>query len=309
MEKAFSIFLFIDNDTISKIGYVCYEENVSDDTLITIIKKNIQTDLDNLKKFIHINPCISYAQYFSSVRLGNNIQYFEKIFEFENAVSNPLYIITSVVNGFIRIDHVTKHEPFIYTEEIQKLNTSNEYSKMPDYLDIYREKEGFNFPKLINDDYFIAIKELYNKKLYVSAMKLILIFIDTIGFIEFGDSKKNVFINWLEIYADLSKHDITAEELWEYRNGLIHMTNLDSKKVSKGNVCRILLFPCGVKNFIKNIDLNEKILDMPLLLKETIPLALSKWFNTYNVDRNKIESFVERYDLIVSDSRLGILNV
>ena len=118
-----------------------------------------------------------------------------------------------------------------------------------------------------------------------------------------------VFIDWLKTYADLSKHNITAEELWEYRNGLIHMTNLDSKKVSKGNVCRILLFPCGVKNFIKKIDLNEKTLDMPLLLKETIPLALSKWFHTYNVDRNKIESFVERYDLIVSDSRLAILNV
>jgi hypothetical protein len=36
MEKAFSIFLFIDNDMVSKIGYVCYEENVSDDILINL---------------------------------------------------------------------------------------------------------------------------------------------------------------------------------------------------------------------------------------------------------------------------------
>jgi hypothetical protein len=64
-------------------------------------------------------------------------------------------------------------------------------------------------------------------------------FIDSIGFIEFGDPGDNTFVKWLNTYANLTGLGVTAEELWEHRNSLLHMSNLDSRKVIAGRVRRL----------------------------------------------------------------------
>lgn len=55
---------------------------------------------------------------------------------------------------------------------------------MEDYLVKYTTPEGFDVPRLINDDFFLAIKLLFNSGLYVSASKLLLSFIDSIAYVE-----------------------------------------------------------------------------------------------------------------------------
>ena len=42
---------------------------------------------------------------------------------------------------------------------------------MVDWLEKYTSEAGFDFSRLINDDYFLAIKLLYNNRYFVSCKK------------------------------------------------------------------------------------------------------------------------------------------
>lgn len=111
-----------------------------------------------------------------------------------------------------------------------------------DYLQKYVTAEGLDFPRLLNDDFFLPIKLLYNHRHYASATKLLLSFIDTVGFIEFGETKSNVFTLWLDAYADLTPVGVTAAELWELRKSLLHMSNLNSRRVQAGHVKALISY-------------------------------------------------------------------
>jgi hypothetical protein len=52
---------------------------------------------------------------------------------------------------------------------------------MKDYLVEYTGPEGFDFGRLINDDYFLAIKLLFQNGRYVSAAKLLMSCVDTLA--------------------------------------------------------------------------------------------------------------------------------
>uniref|UniRef100_E6QVB9 Apea-like HEPN domain-containing protein n=1 Tax=mine drainage metagenome TaxID=410659 RepID=E6QVB9_9ZZZZ len=171
------------------------------------------------------------------------------------------------------------------------------------YFGKYFNKQEFNFPALIHDDFFEPIKLLFQNKHYVSASKLLMIFIDSIGYIEYGNVTENTFVKWLSSYADLSEVGVSAEELWEFRNSILHMSNLDSRKVQAGKVKRLMFYVGILPNDIeidsdetKHYSLQELIL--------AIANACGQWFNSYNLDRNKIDAFVTRNDLIVSDNRM-----
>jgi hypothetical protein len=128
-----------------------------------------------------------------------------------------------------------------------------------DYFGKYFTSQGFDLPSLINDDFIVPIRLLFEKKYYISASKLLLIFIDSIGYVEFGESEVNPFKKWLTRYTDLSGVDVTPEELWEHRNSLLHMSNLDSRNIIKGKVKRLICYvgklPPGIsrENQITNI--------------------------------------------------------
>ena len=107
------------------------------------------------------------------------------------------------------------------------------------YLSAYMTPRGFDFPRLFNDDFFLAIRLTYNNKHYVSCTKLLVSFLDTVAYLAFGDAPKN-FQQFLDKYADLSTIAVASEELWEFRNALLHMTNNESRKVNQGSVRRLL---------------------------------------------------------------------
>ena len=165
---------------------------------------------------------------------------------------------------------------------------------------------GGSLGRLINDDYFLAIRLLCNEGLIVSAAKLLMSFIDSIAFIEFGDIPDN-FIKWLEAYAHLDALGITSRELWEFRNGILYMTNINSRAVSKGSV-RSLILSIGDLDRAPALDNPSwKRLNLKQLLG-AVADGVSEWAQTYNQDQNKFLEFVARYDLTVSDTRAHLIN-
>lgn len=115
----------------------------------------------------------------------------------------------------------------------------------------------------------------------------------------------NTFIKWLNTYSDINRLGVTAEELWEHRNSLLHMSNLQSRKVAKGKVRGLVSY---VGKVHPEVELDQEktgyynLYDLILIFGQ----ACEKWCLTYGTDRLKIDSFVERYDLIASDARMLI---
>lgn len=103
-----------------------------------------------------------------------------------------------------------------------------------DYIGTFFTDEGFDFTGLLNADFFEPIRILFRAEHYVSATKLLVVAIDSVAYVEFGDGERNPFVAWLYRYANLGPIGVTPEELWEQRNSLLHMSNLDSRKVKKG---------------------------------------------------------------------------
>ena len=201
---------------------------------------------------------------------------------------DDIYCISHVINGEIRVDEIVDTNP---------------PNAIPDYLSIYMTSEGFNFPQLIKDDYYSAIEILWNQKKYISSMKLLFSAIDTLGFIEYGP-RGNCFVLWLDEYCDLTSINVTSQEMWELRNSLLHMTNLNSHKVRNSAVERLLpaLADPDVKTLPRNGD--TKRFHMSRFVAVILPKAIEKWLKTYIQENGKIAQFIQRYDTIVSEARM-----
>ena len=302
-ENAFSIFLYISKNHIHEIGYVCYPIIEDEESLCVKMRRNVTVDCAAARRFA-LKSKLPFDDYDASTRLATHLQWFEQIFELENAQPDPLVLITNIVDGIPKIDLLTDHSPFSY-DSIQGTHLSGP-GIMPDYLTKYMTSEGFDIPRLINDDYFLAMKLVFNAKHYISFAKLLLIYIDTVGFIEYGDTHAGQsFKQWLNTYAQLNIHGITADELWELRNGLLHMTNLDSKKVREGKHAPIRMYVGSQRPESEREAFDRyKYLNLENFLR-TVTAATSKWIQSYNDDRNKMIDFIKRYDLTVSDSRVA----
>jgi len=171
-----------------------------------------------------------------------------------------------------------------------------------DYFGSYVTRDVADLPRLINDDFLEPIKLLFSNEYYIPAAKLLVSFVDSVAYIEYGEERSNPFIDWVSTYADLSGLEITAEELWEHRNSLLHMTNLQSRKVRAGKVRRLLPYVGTLPKEIPTDDPEGKFYDLHSLIIALI-YALEPWFETYKNDPAKLEVFVERYDWVLSDKR------
>ncbi|WP_258191709.1 hypothetical protein [Photobacterium leiognathi] len=140
-----------------------------------------------------------------------------------------------------------------------------------DWMDKYITDEGFRFPDLVNDDFFQPFRLLYQAGHYVSSIKLMLVAIDSIGYIEFGESSRGEdtpFVKWLNKYADLTSIEVTPRELWEHRNSLLHMSNLDSRQVQKGNIKRLIPYVGSIPLEVELLEENTKYYDYRALIHE-----------------------------------------
>jgi hypothetical protein len=249
-EAIYNIFVHFENDVCSVLSYTIHDYQDTDEESIAFLQKKIPTDLLTAHVF-KLSKSFTREKYNATSRLGNALSLFEELFIKLEAVSTPLSVITPLRNGEIWINYVTDFQKLNMSDVDKKLGIN---SIMDDWLIKYydEEKKGIHASKLINDDYFLAIKLTANAGLYVSSLKLLLSCIDSLAYIEYGDYYQTPFIGWLKTYADLTILGITAEELWEFRNGILHMTNLESRKVAQNKVRRISVKIGGNLKIIEN---------------------------------------------------------
>ena len=305
-EQVFNLFYFVKAGFIEEIGVVAHQLDGTDAEKGALLQSLVETDYKICQRFPmprrRNSPRtalpMSVESYRALERLGRHQEVFDEIFAQYDARTNPLCCITPIVDGKPKIELITDHSPTTLSKH--RAHPKLGEPVMRDYLEDYFTPDGIKLPALINDDYFRAIKLLFNHKHYVSCMKLIASFIDTMAFLEYGDRQGN-FILWLEDFADLTRLNITASQLWELRNSILHMSNLDSRKVLTGKERRIS-FCVATKGVVSQDDPSMQyfnLLDLIDVLKD----ALSKWIQSINADREKFPLFIERYDTIVSDAR------
>jgi len=307
VEQIFNFFYFCTDRKVNALGVKVHYVDGNDEQKLDFLKSKVESDSTDCEiinvpdLFLDSAGEITQDDVFAMMRLGTALKLFESFLnEKYSAVRSPLYVLTPFNNGKPAVDISLEHGPI----DLQKLGILD----MQDYLVGYTTSEGFDLPRLLHDDFYYAIKLLYNNRLYVSHAKLMMSFIDSMGYLEFGDvprGAENVFISWLKNFSDIdSKLGVTPEELWEFRNGVLHMTNLDSKKVVNGGVRRLSIMvskrgtPARVEGGIVYFNLTDLIY--------VVQDALEKWFITYRQHPEKWTYFVQRYDKVVSDIRWAI---
>lgn len=305
-EKVYNFYYFVEDGLIKKIGVVEYSVFGNDMHKLNWLKSHAQDDLERavaypVSPFLYPNSTnVPYEDFVARQRVGKSIEFFEHIFVELNAPANPLYIASPVINGKVAYDIQLSHHEFPVSSTFghEKANAG----MIDDYLDKYYIDRKLNIPKLIDDEHFSAVKLLFNNQKYVSSIKVLMTCLDTIAYLEFGP-KKNVFIQWLHTYARLDDIHITPEELWEFRNSVLHMSNLDSRKVVQGKVNRISFFISADKKKTFS-DCDTKYFDFMSLIS-VISEAVGRWVSTYSISNEKVIEFVKRYDRIICDARLG----
>ena len=307
-ERVFNCFLYTDGEKISQLGVAVHEMDGSDEEKMEFLRRSVSSDC-LIADIANVRSCtvgtsdgiFKYSSYMAMVRAGRSMEVFEEFFARHDAPESPLCCITPIVNGEAQIDVTHGYEPFYVSsfEDHPKIGKG----KMADYLESYITPDGFDMPRLLNDDYFKAIKLLFNAKHYVSCMKLLVSFIDTIAYLQFGDVSGS-FVQWLKKYASIEKLGITEQQLWELRNSVLHMSNLDSRKVLSGKEKRIS-FCVARSGYIPDPDLDTQYFNFKDLIDE-IAQALSRWIKTFQESPDKMLVFIERYDRVISDSRNAI---
>lgn len=300
LENIYNIFMFYENDVCKEFGYKSHKKNGSDDDKLKFLKSMIDNDLKICSR-TKLSKKITRDEQNSWNRLGERSPAVLETFRKFGIPDYSLIIITPVVNNEPFYNVSVEYGGNLLEETKKQMNIGGEHQ---DWLVQYTNENGIDISQLIHDDYFKAIKLAYNNKMYVSAMKLLLSCVESIGYIEFGNGSP--FKNWLKTYADLTKIGITVDELWELRNSLLHMTNLNSHQVKQNKIRRISFCVAeSEKTFFHEVEQTYYFNFYDLI--KIYANALEKWINSYNEDRNKFAKFVERYDETISDSRLCII--
>jgi hypothetical protein len=295
-ETVYNLFLIYRDGVCVEVRYVAHDVDLSDQEALDFLLSRVAVDLNN-STAVRLTKPFTKDEHDARTRLGHGQFLWEEVYVHLEAGEQPLSVITPVVNGILQVKFKSQlGDPNIYLRADMTPGVH-----MDDWIVKYTKDGGLQLSELIHDDYFQAIKITFNAKLHVSAMKLLLSAIDSLAYIEFGDDNGNVFIKWMDTYADLKPLGIAAEELWELRNGLLHMTNLDSRAVGKRKVRRISLHS-GSKPFYEHDGVHY--FSFYELLME-VGRSHVRWLETYNHDLEKRVDFVSRYDQTISDSRVA----
>jgi len=173
---------------------------------------------------------------------------------------------------------------------------------MSEHENKYIKDGRFDICSMINDDFVLAIRKMWNETHYTSCLKLLVSFVDTMAFVDQGDSTSANFKNWLNSYVDLSPVGITADELWEHRNALLHMTTYDSRKVSSGTVRRLI--PCVGHMFRPLSDASIGVYPLRGLIMAVMN-GLENYITAMDRDESMRLRFCDNYPRTASDSQLA----
>ena len=300
-EVIYNLFYFVENGVVSRIGVKEHFVEGDDQFKIEYLQSRIAGDAEDCriypipKSLLDESGQLHHDRYESMVRIGKADLLYEGLLADLKAKEYPFRIATAIVNGEPICDIRGKWNELLFLTEPREKSTG-ESGPMEDYLKKYLTENRFDAPSLLYDDHLSAVKELFNKKHYLSCMKLLVSFIDTVAYLEFGDKSKN-FLMWLDKYAGLSDLGIYSEELWELRNSILHMSNLDSKRVLSGKVRRIGFFvgPIATPTRFIESDVYFNLID----LIHAVHSAMEKWLHDICRNPEKMASFVARYDRVI----------
>ena len=179
-ERIVNLFVYGDDEYVSSIGWSTYVVEGSYQELTSFLKSRVHDDFkDAQRNSLPIKELRSVFEF--AARLDALEHVAPAVPEI---VGDSVYCITHIVNGRPQVGdvlHAPPHETF------------------PDYLNLYWTDSGFDFGQMINDDFMDAVKVLWNSKKYISALKLLVIMIDSLGFAEFGPKDKCLVL-WLDKY-------------------------------------------------------------------------------------------------------------
>lgn len=301
MEESYNLFVFVERNHVVAVGGVPHTLDGTDVARIAELQSLVSEDLTRVPR--QQIPPITWERYATMQRVGTELELFEDFFLQHRSPTEPLVVITLVVDGIPKHELVAPCGP-LDMEQLLK-SELGPTAEMIDYLRHYTSESGFDLPQLMNDDYFKAIKLLFNGSCFVSAAKLLMSCIDSIAYVEFGDAQRN-FQNWLATYTDIQSLGISEDELWEFRNSVLHMSNLSSRKVLAGTVDKLILC-VGPPHNVPAEPRTKYFSFMGLV--NVVADGISRWSATYNTDLQKRITFVERYDMTISDSRLLRVNL
>jgi hypothetical protein len=299
IERIFNIFIYFVEGITTEYGVRHHRFGGDDGDKSEYLLSRVEQDHPIARRF-HLSRSFTPEEWLAVYRYGQGLEYFEEAFALFRASTAPVCCITSIVDGVPKIDRQIGIGPY----RGDAVTHQEGWGSMPDYLVEYTGENGFRFTDLIHDDYFKGIRTLFNAKLHVSCSKLLVSCVDTLAFVEYGDVSGN-FARWVTAYVDLEPLGISADELWEFRNSILHTTNLSSRKVLAGKVSPIMpcvggagfAMPLAGSNMPKPFDLFGLI--------QAIGHGIVKWGDGYNKERDKWLKFIERYDTTISDSRVG----
>lgn len=297
-ERIFNIFVYFNEGVAVEYGMRHHRVGGSDIDKTAFLLAQVEQDHRSARRF-RLSRTVKPEEWLAAFRHGNVLGYFEEAFALFRAPAAPVCCVTSIVDGTIMVDWQIGTEPF----RGDMVTAQEGRGAVPDYLVLYSIGTTFRFTELIHDDYFKAIRTLFNAKLYVSCAKLLMSCVDTLSFVEYGDVPGN-FTNWLDAFVDLTPHSITSGELWEFRNSVLHMTNLESRRVISGKVSPIMPYVGGPRTMPAVTPNLPKPFNLYGLVN-TIGEGISRWGESYNADRGKLLKFIERYDTTISDGRMA----
>jgi hypothetical protein len=298
-ERIFNIFMYFDSGVATEYGVRHSRIKGTDDEKKAFLASHVLQDHPIAHRF-QLPRRFTTDEWFAAMRQGDILSYFEEAFEEFRATEAPLFCVTPIVDGVPRVDNQIGPGPF-RGDAVSEIEGRG---SVPDYLVNYMDGNTFRFTELIHDDYFKAIRTLFNESLYVSSAKLLMSCVDTLAFVEYGNEQGN-FSRWLDKYADLTSCGITSKELWEFRNSVLHMTNLASRKIIAGKVSPIMPYVGGPDTMRQIRDDLPKPFNLYRLIS-VIGNAIGKWAATYEKNSDKMLKFIERYDTTISDNRLAI---
>lgn len=305
MEYIYNIFLYFIGDTCSEVGYAIHSHEGTDEAAGQFLRAHLDADLAAATKLRLTTP-FTHERLVSAHRMGIGHQLFDQVFQATNAGPEPMMLVTEVEHGRPRVNYQSGTGPLDMKDVNERLGA---HGVMDDWLAKYTTADGIDLPQLIHDDYFLAIKATFNARLYVSSMKLLLSCIDSLAYIEFGHAKgAPVFVRWLDAYADITRIGITSEELWEMRNGIVHMSNVHSRKVRSGDVRRISFGVNAPDNGLWSASDGIFFFNFHGLIK-VVGDAIGQWLKAHFGDVEWFATFISRYDETVSDSRVTVSGV
>ena len=282
-ERIVNIFVYVDREVIRTIGYTEYEMQGTYAELTSYLQSRVEIDHAAATR-IDLGEEYSPAVFRYAMRL-EALQYLIPVMG--EIARDSVYCITQILDGALGAN-----EPV----------HDHEHNPVPDYLRIYGTSRGFDFGQLMDDDFMDAIKLLWDHQKYISALKLLFVMIDTLGFVAFGPLR-DAFTRWLEKYCELSSLGVSSAELWELRNSLLHMSNLASNRVERGAVTRLLPVFTSIQNDIPMEMGSFKNLHSSRLIGDVVPRGILSWVQSMSGDPEKFMTFVERYDTVVSEAR------